>query len=122
MSYTLELRPEVKNDFKRLDKLVAVRILKKLQWLSEEGEQISHQPLSANLAGFYKLRVGDYRVIYKLESETKDDSTAQKDQELSEGGAESLEAKTESETKVKLNPKIVIYFVGHRREVYKRLE
>jgi mRNA interferase RelE/StbE len=125
VSYILELRPEVKDDFKKLDKAVASRILKKLQWLSEQGEEISHQSLSANLAGFYKLRVGDYRVIYKLETETKDDLKDEgsvKNQELSEDKAGSPETKTEPKAKVPLDPKIVVYFVGHRRDVYKKLE
>jgi mRNA interferase RelE/StbE len=59
VSYTLELRPEVKDDLKALDKTVANQMLRKLQWLSEQGDVIVHLPLSANLAGFCKLRVGD---------------------------------------------------------------
>ena len=44
-----------------------MRILKKIDWLRRNFEQISPIPLAANWSGFYKLRVGDYRVIYEFD-------------------------------------------------------
>jgi mRNA interferase RelE/StbE len=116
VSYELELRPEVKDDFKQLDKVIATRVLKKLQWLSEQGEQVEHQSLAANLAGFYKLRIGDYRVIYKLESNEGEPE--------SEGQSEKDELQLENKVvaKSKLGTKVVVYFIGHRRDIYKKLE
>jgi mRNA-degrading endonuclease RelE of RelBE toxin-antitoxin system len=38
---------------------------------SESFEQITPQSLTADYAGFYKLRVGDYRVIYEFDSEAR---------------------------------------------------
>ena len=35
--------------------------------LSENIELISPLPLSGNLSGLYKLKVGDYRAIYELD-------------------------------------------------------
>ena len=35
------------------------------------SENVSPQALSANLSGLFKLRVGDYRVIYSLAPEAK---------------------------------------------------
>lgn len=37
--------------------------------LSFEPESITDLPLTANWSGFYKLRVGDYRVIYEFDLE-----------------------------------------------------
>ncbi|MFB2972342.1 type II toxin-antitoxin system RelE/ParE family toxin [Aerosakkonema sp. BLCC-F183] len=47
------------------------RIDKKINWLAENFEEITPMPLSANLAGFFKLRVGDYRVIYSFNDDLK---------------------------------------------------
>jgi mRNA interferase RelE/StbE len=124
VSYGLELRPEVKDDFKRLDKAVATRMLKKLQWLSEQGENIFHQPLSANLTGFYKLRVGDYRAIYKLELDERASESKNYQQDKSQPGKdkEPVAMGTEPQDKTEPSNKVVVYFVGHRRDIYKRLE
>jgi mRNA interferase RelE/StbE len=121
VSYSLESRPEVRSDFKQLDKTVATRILKKLQWLSEQGDNVTHQPLSANLTGFYKLRVGDYRVIYKLESEIKreTDEPESKDKGRPRDSTELSKEKTGPEAEDK---KVVVYVVGHRPDIYKKLE
>ncbi len=52
-------------------KPVCERIVNKINWLAENFDQITPQPLTANLSGFFKLRVGDYRVIYEFDSEKK---------------------------------------------------
>jgi len=49
-----------------LDRQVAVRIVKRIQWLAENLDSIRPQALSGDLASLYKLRVGDYRVIYEI--------------------------------------------------------
>ena len=46
-----------------------MRILNKIQWLSLNFEQITPLSLTGQWSGFYKLRVGDYRVIYELDIE-----------------------------------------------------
>jgi len=51
--------------------VVRERIAKKIEWLAENLDQIMPQQLTGNLAGYYKLRVGDYRVIYDFISEEK---------------------------------------------------
>lgn len=53
-------------ELSELDKASAKRIVKRINWLSENFENIRPEPLTANLTGFYKLRVGDYRVIYEI--------------------------------------------------------
>ncbi len=50
-----------------LDKTAAQQILKKLRWLAENFDQATHQPLTGTLKGIFKLRVGDYRVLYTFD-------------------------------------------------------
>ena len=49
-----------------LDKLVGRRIVKRINWLAKNLEAARLEAFTADLAGFYKLRVGDYRVLYEL--------------------------------------------------------
>ena len=85
--YGVTFRPEAQKDLASLDRPVAQRILNKIKWLSENLSDAKPEALSANLKGFYKLRVGSYRAVYKLNDKQK---------------------------------MLTIFFVGHRREVYKR--
>jgi mRNA interferase RelE/StbE len=54
----------------RLDKPIAQRILDRIKWLSEHLEDVNHKALTRHLKGAFKLRVGDYRVVYELNRET----------------------------------------------------
>ena len=84
--YELAFHPGVAKDLKDLDKDVRQRILNKIRWLLEHAEEIQHKPLTAQWKGMYRLRVGDYRVVYEVDRE---------------------------------RGQIIIYAVGHRREIYK---
>jgi len=53
-------------DLTQLDKPIGRRIVQRIRWLSEHLDSISLEPLTGDLDGFYKLRVGDYRVIYEI--------------------------------------------------------
>jgi len=50
--------------FKKLYKPVCERIGKKIEALKENPEL--GVPLLGNLSGLWKLRIGDYRIIYKI--------------------------------------------------------
>jgi mRNA interferase RelE/StbE len=66
MSYFVEYEPEAIASLEKLSSTNRQRILTKITWLAENFEQITPQPLTADYAGFYKLRIGDYRVIYEF--------------------------------------------------------
>ena len=53
------------NAFSGIPKEEAMRIMKKIDWLWVNRENARHIPLGENLSGFYKLRVGKYRVLYE---------------------------------------------------------
>ncbi|MFN4878174.1 MAG: type II toxin-antitoxin system RelE family toxin [Aphanizomenon sp.] len=67
MNYLVEYEPEALADLEKLRKSVCQRIVNKINWLAENFDQITPKPLTADLSGFFKLRVGDYRVIYEKE-------------------------------------------------------
>ena len=53
-------------DLARLDKPEARRVVDRINWLASNYGTIQPEALSGILAGFYKLRVGDFRVIYEI--------------------------------------------------------
>jgi len=61
--------PQANNDLRRLDKTVAQRIVYKLKWLSQNFDDLTPETLTGTLKGFYRLRVGSYRVIYTAQQE-----------------------------------------------------
>jgi mRNA interferase RelE/StbE len=71
MSYTVEYEAEAIASLKKLSPVNRVRIIHKINWLAENFEQITPQSLTADFTGFYKLRVGDYRVIYEFDPEER---------------------------------------------------
>jgi mRNA interferase RelE/StbE len=50
----------------RLDKPVARRIVERVQWLAENLADANLEALTGEFEGLFKLRVGDYRVVYEL--------------------------------------------------------
>lgn len=56
-------------DLQNLDKPIAQRILSKISWFTEHFDNITPEPLSGDFVGTYKLRVGDWRVVYTIESD-----------------------------------------------------
>ena len=44
---------------------------RKIRWLAENFDSIKPEPLGGPLSGLYKLRVGDYRVVYSVDRDKK---------------------------------------------------
>ena len=64
MSLQVQFRPEALRDLEKLDKSTAQRILTKIHWLSTNFNSTLPERLSGELKAFYKLRVGDWRILY----------------------------------------------------------
>ncbi len=64
--YEIRFLPEAVVELKRLDSVVSRRIAARLDWLRSNLDSITPQALTGKLAGLYKLRVGDYRVVYEI--------------------------------------------------------
>ena len=69
--YQVEFLPQAINDLRRLDKPVAQRVASKLHWLAENFHSIRREALAGPLTGLSKLRVGNYRVIYEPDRESR---------------------------------------------------
>lgn len=61
--FTLEAR----DDFEKLGRGLQRRISDKLNWLQNSFDEIIPSALTGEWRGFFKLRVGDWRIIYKVE-------------------------------------------------------
>lgn len=66
--YQVRYMPAAKQDMVDLDPPIAKRIYKRIKWLSENFDSITPEPLEGPWKGKYKFRVGDYRVIYTVNS------------------------------------------------------
>ncbi len=64
--YKLVFSDEGKTSFASLDKKIAQRVLNKLKWFVQNIDAITPLPLEGKLSGLYKLRVGDWRVMYEV--------------------------------------------------------
>ncbi len=71
MTYSIEFTIQAEKDLARLDKPVAQQVSNKIEWLSQGIEYITPVQLKGKFEGKYKLRVGDWRVIYSYEHTTK---------------------------------------------------
>jgi len=71
MSYSVEYESEALADLEKLDPEIRKRIVNKIEWLAQNFEQITPQSLTGDWTGFYKLRVGNYRIIYQVDLSEK---------------------------------------------------
>jgi mRNA interferase RelE/StbE len=65
-TYEPKILQQAANQIEKLDRAVARRIVDRIRWLAENLDNINPQPLTGHLAGMYKLRSGDYRVVYEI--------------------------------------------------------
>ena len=71
MNYRLEWEQDALIALRKLDSTVAHRILLKIDWLSTNIEGIKPVPLTGPLKGYFKLVIGDYRVLYSITRSNK---------------------------------------------------
>ena len=71
MTFAIEFTLQAEEDLSRLDKTIAQYISNKIEWLSQNIENIIPAPLKGKFKGKYKLRVGDWRVVYSFEHSTQ---------------------------------------------------
>lgn len=61
--YQVRILDGASKELGKLDKPMGRRIVERLGWLAEHFDEIRPQALTGDLAGLFKLRIGDYRVI-----------------------------------------------------------
>lgn len=64
--YRVHLLDAASKDLARLDKPVARRIVERVRWLAENLGDATLEALTGDFDGLFKLRIGDYRVVYEL--------------------------------------------------------
>jgi mRNA interferase RelE/StbE len=66
MKYRIEFSPTAEFQFKKLPKEVQVRLKHRINILAENPFPRGVKKLSAQ-ENFYRLRIGDYRIIYQVQ-------------------------------------------------------
>ncbi len=70
MPFTVNYHPDVKKvDLPRINAKMRERIRRAIESRLMTAPQKYGLPLRKNLGGYWKLRVGDYRVVFKVEGE-----------------------------------------------------
>jgi len=64
--WSLEFSSGANEDLCNLDLGGKRRIIEKLDWLLQNFDSILPQALNADFREFFKLRIGDWRVVYKI--------------------------------------------------------
>lgn len=62
---------EAEKDLEHLDSVTRNRVLEKINWLKENFDLITPLPLGGQWRGFFKLRVGDWRIVYEIKISDK---------------------------------------------------
>jgi len=74
MSWKIEIKPTAEKQYLKLDQRTRRRIKTALQKLEGEEKPLFHpnvKPLTGKLKGDYRLRVGDWRLLFTPEKERK---------------------------------------------------
>jgi len=68
MSYQLRYHPLIlKEDFKRIDRSQQQRLLRTIEKKLTARPDQHGRPLQSPLHGYWKLKVGNYRVVYRID-------------------------------------------------------
>ena len=67
---TVMVRADALDELAKLPRVIRARIGKLFERLEAWPAVSGAKPLSGNLAGWYRLRTGDYRVRFRVEGET----------------------------------------------------
>ena len=66
MNYQAEWEQEAVDNLRKIDPSVSQRILSKINWLTTNLDKIKPIPLKCPLKNYFKLVIGDYRVLYSI--------------------------------------------------------
>ncbi len=70
-SYNVDFKPSVHKDFRRLPKSVVERVMKRIEKLKDEPLPHGVEKLEG-AERLYRIRVGDYRVVYEVDTQAKE--------------------------------------------------
>jgi mRNA interferase RelE/StbE len=70
VSYTVDARPRVRKDLRRLDPRAQQAVLAKMRSLTVNPRPPGTEPLRDH-SPWFRVRVGDYRIIYMVDDEAR---------------------------------------------------
>ena len=72
--YKIKTTPTFDNDLRKLDRQIAKRIIKKIEWLAENPEVLgsSMKYMPKDLKGLQKYRIGDWRILFWVDFQKKE--------------------------------------------------
>lgn len=70
--WQIKLESSAAKDLKKLPPSIRTRVIQKLQWFGEQGDPLHFavQLAGNGVAGDYRFRVGDYRIIFDMSDQT----------------------------------------------------
>ena len=68
LAYRVELSPRADRQFKKLNRAIQLRLAPKINSLAENPRPVGVKKLEAK-NDFYRIRVGDYRIVYQINDE-----------------------------------------------------
>jgi len=69
-SYNILLKPSVERDLRSLPKTVIARVMRQIESLEDEPVP-RHSVKLVGAEQLYRIRVGDYRIVYGIDKEVK---------------------------------------------------
>ena len=57
-------------DLEKVDRPIARMILRKIAWLAGNFNKVAAEPLAGEFKGAFKLRIGDWRIVYSVENDS----------------------------------------------------
>ena len=66
MVFRIEFKSSVSRDLKQIDKKIAGKILSQINETLAKNPSEMGEPLKGEFSGLYKIRLGDYRIIYAI--------------------------------------------------------
>jgi mRNA interferase RelE/StbE len=70
-SYSVDFKPSVHKDFRRLPRSVVERVMKRVEKLKNEPLPHGVEKLEG-AERLYRIRVGDYRIVYEVDTQAKE--------------------------------------------------
>ena len=64
MVWKIKFEKEGEKDFEDIDATVQIQIARRLLWLETNFESVKPRALKANWSGYFKIRVGQWRIMY----------------------------------------------------------
>jgi mRNA interferase RelE/StbE len=70
--YDVELSTEALKIFRAANKALAKKVARCFEYLEQNPRSHPNiKPLKGNLAGYYRYRIGDYRVVYSVDDQKR---------------------------------------------------